>query len=112
MQPIYLQIDNNLPLMVVPESDAHMDGHPVLTYSYAIYRNENDIDNTHFVDTAEFLAPDKKTKQNYLGTIVFHQPGKLFSYQADGNEVLSRDEVEQIIEQLTHYRERPDLWKL
>ena len=42
MQPIYFEVDNHLPLMIVPESDAHMDGHPILTYRYAIYK---DLDN-------------------------------------------------------------------
>jgi hypothetical protein len=33
MQPFYFEVDRHIHLMIVPESDAHMDGHPVLTYS-------------------------------------------------------------------------------
>lgn len=39
MQPIYFEVENHLSLMIVPESDARRDGHPIRTYSYAIYRD-------------------------------------------------------------------------
>lgn len=39
MQPIYLHVDNKLPLMIIPDSVAHIDGHPALTYTYVIYKN-------------------------------------------------------------------------
>lgn len=112
MQPIYLKIDDHLPLMVIPESDAHIDGHPVLTYSYAIYRDEPG-DGDHFsVDTEKLLAPDRIKHPHYLGFLVFEQPAKLFSYTADGKEALTGDQVGEIIEQITHYRENPALWRI
>jgi hypothetical protein len=40
-----------------------MDGHPVLTYSYMLY---------------------KDGQEDYPGKLIFEQPGKLFSYEADG----------------------------
>ena len=112
MQPIYLQIDNRLPLMIMPESDAHMDGHPVLTYSYAIYKDEPGDDDHHTIDTAALLAPDRKSNPNYMGVLTFEQPGRLFSYAADGPQELSGDEVQEVIEQITHYRENPALWRV
>lgn len=30
---MYFNIDDELPVMVIPDADAHMNGHPVLTYS-------------------------------------------------------------------------------
>jgi hypothetical protein len=62
-----------------------MDGHPVLTYSYAIFKDPNNGKN-HLTHTESLLTPDKKNNPNYMGTLVFEQPGRLFSYEADGQQ--------------------------
>jgi hypothetical protein len=111
MKPIYFKVDNHLPLMIVPESDAHMDGHPVLTYSYAIYKDPAQGGH-HFTNTDRLLTPDKKTDPNYLGTLTFEQPGRMFSYEADGMEELPGGVIQEVIEQITHHRENPNLWAL
>jgi hypothetical protein len=111
MQPIYFEIDNHMPLMIVPDADAHMDGHPVLTYSYAIYK-DLDQGGNHFTNTDRLLTPDKTKHPDYLGTLTFEQPGRIFSYEADGREALPEGAIEQVIEQITHYRENPNLWAL
>jgi hypothetical protein len=111
MQPIYLQIDHHLPLMMIPESAAHMDGHPVLTYSYAIYRDPDEGEH-RLTNTDRLLTPDKKTNPDYLGTLTFEQPGKVFSYEADGPHELPEGAVQEIIEQISHYRENPGLWQI
>jgi hypothetical protein len=112
MKPIYIEVDSNLPLMIVPESAAHMDGHPVLTYSYAIYKDVQTEKDHRFTDTDALLTPKKKNDPNYLGTLTFEQPGRIFSYEADGGEELPRGAIEQVIEQITHYRENPALWTI
>ncbi|MDB5130253.1 MAG: hypothetical protein JWR02_2 [Mucilaginibacter sp.] len=112
MQPIYLKADENLPLMIIPESDAHMDGHPVLTYSYCIFKDHSTDGNHYSLDKDQLLSPERKKDPNYLGTITFEQPGKLFNYTADGEHSLGSDEIHHIIEEITHYRENPGLWTL
>ena len=112
MQPLYFKIDNNLPLMIVPQSDAHVDGHPVLTYSYLIFRDENVEDHHYTVDTDKLLTPDRKNNPNYMGTLNFVQPGKIFSYEADGNHALEQRDIEEVIEMITHYRENSALWQI
>lgn len=111
MQPLYLEAGNYPPVMIVPESEAHMDGHPILTYSYAIYK-EPDRNGHNFTDADQLLTADKKNHPDYLGTLKFEQPGKLFSYEADGQQVLPNGAIQEIIEKLTHYRENPALWML
>jgi hypothetical protein len=39
MSVFYFKIDHKLPIMVVPETTAHLDGHPVLTLEYSLYRD-------------------------------------------------------------------------
>ncbi|MES2378885.1 MAG: hypothetical protein V4553_19995 [Bacteroidota bacterium] len=98
----------HIPLMVVPETRVYMDGHPILTHSYSLYKDGAD-DNPE-----EVLSPDDQKKQsnpNYLGYITFEIPGKVFNYIADGQYSLSREEVEQAVEQISHYRDNPEMWK-
>lgn len=109
MKPIYFELDDHLPLLIVPESEAHVDGHPVLTYSYAIFKRQ---EGQFFIDTDSLLAPDKKSDPNYLGRLIFDFPGKLFTYEAAENRGLSDDEVTELIEQLSHYRENPAMWRV
>jgi len=55
------------------------------------------------------LHLEVKNDPDYLGYITFEQPGKLFSYTADGICEISSDEVEEVIEIINHYRDTPRL---
>ena len=103
----YLNINKSLHLKVVPETRVYMDGHPILTYSYSLYRDVDEED-----VKALFNQDDQKkqSNKNYLGYITFEIPGKVFHYISDGQRDLDPEEVEQIVEKITHYRERPDFW--
>ncbi|MFD2866368.1 hypothetical protein ACFSYC_16855 [Mucilaginibacter antarcticus] len=84
-----------------------MDGHPILTHSYSLYRQ------TESDDVKIIVSEDDEKKQanpNYLGYITFEIPGRVFHYIADGQEDLPAEEIELIVEQITYYRDRPDLW--
>jgi len=39
MKTLFIKLDAGLPLMVVPDTTAHLDGHTILTYTYSIFRN-------------------------------------------------------------------------
>lgn len=110
MQPIYLTLKENLNLMIIPDSDAHLDGHPVLTYSYSIY----DMDNTttSFVDKESKLHLEEQDDPAYLGVIIYEQPGNKITYRPDGERELTVEEVEMIIEKITKYRDTPSMWSI
>jgi len=97
--------------MVIPDSQAHLDGHTILTYTYSIFKNTTGGDD-EFLEKESVLHIEKKHDPDYLGYITFEQPGKLFTYTADGSEDLASDEVEEIIELISHYRDTPKLWSL
>jgi len=103
MKPLYFSVDNNKPLMVIPETKIAMDGHPVITVNYNVYKD-------HPYEYGE--EPVKRDNPEYMGHIVFELPDKLFSYIADGYEELSDEEVREAIEKITYYRENPELWNL
>jgi hypothetical protein len=112
MTPLYFTVGNSLQVMVLANVDGHVDGHPVLTYTYNIYRNRDFEDAGMVRQREKELLLDKKTDPNYMGYLTFEDPGKLFTYTADGREELSSDEVTEIIENISHYRDHPGLWQL
>ncbi|WP_299512074.1 hypothetical protein [Mucilaginibacter sp.] len=110
MAAFYFKIGNKLSIIAIPEMRVYMDGHPILTYSYSLYKNT----------AAEYPPSDilkeeqhlkKQLDPNYLGFITFEIPGKLYNYVADGRQSLSKEEIEQAVEQIVHYRDNPALWK-
>ena len=56
MKPIFITVGSALPLMILPDTEAHLDGHPVITYTYSLYRNKD-----------EFKIPADKYQVYYLG---------------------------------------------
>ena len=108
MKPIYFTIDNSLPLKVVPDTQAHLDGHTVIAYNYNIFFDSTKNDPVKALTQNTDL--DKMTDPDYYGYITFEKPGRIFSYTPGEQRTLSRTEVEEIIEQLNHYRDNPKLW--
>jgi hypothetical protein len=112
MQPIFITVGAKLPLMVIPDSQAHVDGHPVLTYTYSIYRAKNGQDTTSFEQKQSSLHLENKDDPDYMGYITFEEPGRLFTYTADGQQELSSDEVQETIELISEYRDSPRMWTI
>ena len=69
MKPIFITVAAKLPLMIIPDSQTHMDGHPVLTYTYSIYRDKYDGHLRPSIDTEALLSPEKKKDPDYMGYI-------------------------------------------
>jgi hypothetical protein len=107
MAVFYCTIGKTRSLAVVPETRVEMDGHPILTQSYSLYKNTigNDRELTLWGDDQKQLNP------NYLGYITFEIPGRVFSYVPDGYDSLSRNEIEEVIKQISNYRDNPGAWK-
>lgn len=112
MKPIFFTVGTKLPLMVIPDSQAHIDGHPVLTYTYSIYRDKHLTNSEQINSKASELLLEKKHDPDYMGTITFELPGRLFNYECGEGQELTSSEVEEAIEQITHYRETPGMWQI
>lgn len=112
MKPFYCTLKSQLSIMVIPDADAHMDGHPVLTYSYTLYKSKSDGGSASKITIDHLLSADKIKNPNYLGTIYFDQPDKAFSYTSEGAERLEVEQVQEIIEEITRYRKNPAIWRI
>jgi len=98
--------------MVIPNVQGHVNGHPVLTYTYNIYF-DGGLEDAEMIDNQKSeLLLEKKKDANYAGFITFEEPGKMFTYTADGRKELTTAQVEEIIENITHFRDHPGMWNL
>jgi hypothetical protein len=111
MSAIFFSVGTSLPVMVIPDTRAQADGHAVITYTYSVYRDTSDGNPALEESKEGELHLSKHTDPNYMGFITFEDPGKLFTYTADGKEDLDSDQVEEIIEQISHYRDNPTMWR-
>ncbi|MBB5395868.1 hypothetical protein [Mucilaginibacter sp. AK015] len=111
MIPIYFTVGNDRPVKVIPNTQARVNGHQVITYTYNIYNDGGDDVEEEDRQESELLL-EKKLDPNYLGYITFEEPGKLFTYTADGRDELTTEEIQEIIESVSHYRDHPGLWNL
>jgi hypothetical protein len=110
MAPIFFTIGNELPIKVIPDTQAHLDGHTVLTYNYNVFYDDSKNDLLQLNDGNNTIT-DKMDDPNYYGCITFEKPGSVFSYAPGDQKELTQTEVEEVIEQLNHYRDNPALWK-
>ncbi|GAB3936857.1 hypothetical protein [Mucilaginibacter myungsuensis] len=97
MTPLFLKLENSRHLKIIPETRVFMDGHPILSYNYSIYKNGHQ----QAVDT-----------NDYLGAVTFEDDGDIFTYTAGDGDTLHPDEVEEMIEQISSIRKDPTRWKL
>lgn len=97
--------------MVIPDTQAHLNGHAIITYTYSIFRDTGRAAAELEKSKSGELHLTKHNDPDYMGYITFEDPGKLFTYTADGKEDLTADQVEQAIEHISHYRDNPNLWR-
>jgi hypothetical protein len=96
--------------MAIPDTQAHLDGHIVITYTYSIFL-DIDAGNPLIGRSKEStLHLEDIEDPNYYGYITFERPGSIFSYTPDGKQHLTRAEVEEVIEHLSDIRDNPSLW--
>jgi len=110
MVPLYFKLPGGLLLMIIPDTAAHLNGHAVITHTYSIFKDTGS--GTPFVARSKesTLHLESINDPNYYGYITFEMPEKLFTYTADGLADLKAEEVEQVIELLSHVRTNPALW--
>lgn len=109
MKPIYITINETLHLKIIPDSQFHLDGHPVLTHNYNVYLNDKADDVSKILGSPD---TDKLTNPDYYGAIAFEKPGHIYSYTPAEYHQLTRAELEAIIELLNHHRDNPANWHL
>lgn len=109
MKPFYFTTHNKQPLTIIPDTMAHIDGHPILTYTYSLYRGHSEKRLPIRVNRQHL---EKNPDPDFLGVITFEAPGKMFTYTPHNKHQLDARDVEEIIEFLSDIRDNPRYWKL
>lgn len=112
MKPIFMTVGQQLHLMIIPDADAHANGHPALTYTYSIYKNQENGNGISLGIKESSLHLEKKNDNSYMGFIAFEQPDKSTTYYKDGTHELTSTELDEVIEQINHYRGTPAMWSI
>ena len=111
MTPISLTLGNRKRLLVIPDTVAHLDGHAILTFTYSLFVDDGINSPQQNRSRESTLHLDRIDDPNYYGFITFEKPDHVFSYTADGELELNTDEVEEVIESLSHIRGNSALWE-
>ena len=111
MTPLFFTLKNRLPLMVIPDTQAHLDGHTILTYTYSVFLDIGHGEPILSRSKEPTLHLEKNNDPDYYGYLTFEKPGQLFTYTANGQRELSAEEVNELIEHLSDVRDNPASWK-
>ncbi len=97
--------------MVIPDTQAHLDGPTILTYTYSVFLDIGHTDPMLSRSKESTLDPEKNKDPDYYGYITFEKPCQLFTYTADGQRELNTEEVNELIGHLSDVRDNPASWK-
>ena len=96
--------------MVMPDTQAHLDGHFVLTNTYSIFLDMDNGNPGQSKSKEASLHLERIQDPYYYGYITLELPGKVFTYTANGETRLNEDEVEEVIEDIIQLRTDRALW--
>ncbi|WP_374951323.1 hypothetical protein [Mucilaginibacter sp.] len=105
MSPIFFTLHDDKHLMIIPDTQAHLNGHAIITFTYSIYIDKQDGSPYPAQRKENTLHLDNNSDPDYYGFITFEKPGSLFTYTSDGQLELTAEESNEVIEHLSHIRD-------
>jgi hypothetical protein len=100
MAPLFFSLGNRLQLMIICDTDAHLDGQNLVTKTYSIFRDMALRDPRQSKSKEGTLHLERINDPEYYGFLSLLAPDSTYIYTANGLKQLSEDELEQLIEQL------------
>jgi hypothetical protein len=110
MQPIYFTVGTDLSLMIIPDTQAHLDGHTIITQTYHLYQETEDALGRKLFRPDDYSGVNKDKNPAYMGYLTFDVPGRVYSYTGDGHSNLSPTALEKLIDYLNMLRNNPPMW--
>lgn len=109
MKPIYLTVGHQ-PLLIVPETQAHLNGHTIITRTYFLYKQSGLLINHELIGQEEKLGVPDFGDPDYYGYLEFDIPGKLFTYYPEGLAKMDQFDLNELVEHLSGFRDDPGRW--
>ena len=100
MAPLFFSLSNLLQLMVIRDSEAHLNGQSVLTKTYSIFQDMASRDPRQSKSKEGTLHLERINDPEYYGFLSLSTPNFKYTYTGDGPNNLSEDEAEQLIAQI------------
>ena len=100
-----------MPYRIIPDIQVQLQGEPMLSYSYSIYKGAYDVQNGGSYIEAKLRIEDSNNP-DYIGSVILDAPGNSFSYNADGYSELTSPEINDLIEVIEHYHAHPLIWSV
>jgi len=100
MAPLFFLLGNRLQLMVIRDSEAHLNGQAIITKTYSIFQDMALRDPRQSRSKEATLHLERINDPEYYGFLTLEKPGAPFLYTDDGIKHLSADELEQLIEEI------------
>ena len=110
MKTLHFTLDSNLKVMVIPHTQAHLNGHTIITHTYSVFKDKGSGNPLLSLSKESTLHLEEIKDPDYCGYVTFEAPGRIFSYTADGQQDLNSNEVTELIEHLSDVRDNPALW--
>ncbi|MEB0261790.1 hypothetical protein [Mucilaginibacter sp. 10I4] len=83
MVPLFFSLGNLLQLMVIRDSEAHLDGQSILTKTFSIFGDMALRDPRQSKSKEGTLHLERINDPEYYGFLTFQEPGKGFTYTDD-----------------------------
>jgi len=100
MAPLFISLGNLLQLMVIRDTEAHLNGQVILTKTYSIFADVAQRDPRQSKSKEGTLHLERINDPEYYGFLTKQIYESLYTYTADGRKQLSADELAQLIEQI------------
>ena len=100
---------NKLPLMIIPDLQLKLDEDAVLTDIYHIYLDSDHKNPAQRLKKDLLTEDEKLTDPDYFGYIIKRE--RAFTYLADGENKLKKNDVEELVEIIRDYKTHTDLWQ-
>jgi hypothetical protein len=109
MKTIFTTAGAGVPYRIIPDIQIHLDGLPILSYSYSIYKGSYDAEHDYSYAEAKLHIEDSNDP-DYMGSVTLEEPDNIFSYAPNGNSELAQSEITELIKVIEHYHEHPLIW--
>ena len=108
MPALFFKIDK-LPLMIIPDLQLKLDEENALTHIYNIYVDCDQRNPAQRLKKDLLTEGEKLTDPDYFGCIA--KRGSVFTYIANGENKLKKNDVEELVEIIRDYKTHTDLWQ-
>jgi hypothetical protein len=110
MTPLDFLLKNNSNFIVIPDCELTIGVDILITYNYYIYKSHFKFGSFGYNKFKEQVSFRNERNPHYNGVLAFLSTGQIFWHSGNGLDSLAYNEVEELSEQISYYRDTPSMW--